>query len=124
MNEETLLDLDQPGNNQDSYLVAVRWWERKRIIYNTVIILTIIGVYFYAYGTPYFIYRSSFISDSIMWLVVANIAYTVGWIGELFVRFWIRAGAFPAVIRWIFFVIGGVISIFFTYIAYSIILII
>ena len=84
---------------------ALRYWEPRRLIYNAVLVIVVVG-YFIA-GWP--ANRSEFAFDTALYLialwVLANIAYTTVYIVDVFVQYsafrpvWLRY-------RWILFLVG------------------
>jgi hypothetical protein len=92
---------------------AIRYWEPRRIIYNTCLAAVVI-VYFIV-GLP--ASRQALTADSILVLfllaVVANIAYCAAYLADIFVQMsgfrevWRRA-------RWILFVVGVVFAAILT----------
>src|SRR5947199_3922288 len=95
---------------------AIRYWEPRRLVYNVVLALIVIGYFIAAFPAS----RQTVTVDGILFLVLltvaANILYCAAYIVDVFTQFsgfravWIRC-------RWILLVVGiifaGIITRFF-----------
>ena len=79
MLKDEILDLDFNEKRADTVLDIVDWWERKRMIYNLILVsIELIVMFSFRRGVLEF-----GIGDAILWSIaytmVANIFFSVGW---------------------------------------------
>lgn len=105
--------IDDPKNDQLSIpMEMVQWWEKKRIIYNVILILftSLILYSLWDYTGPTLTkYEAIF---QAVWIVIfGNISYTIGWAGGILRHHYFRNNALPIEGRWILFGLGSLFSV-------------
>ena len=94
---------------------ALRYWEPRRIVYNALLALIVLGYFFAAWPAS----RSWLSLNGILWLffltVLANVAYCAAYVVDVFVQLSPLRGTWTQ-IRWVLFFVGlafaGVITRF------------
>lgn len=90
---------------------AVKWWEKKRLIYNLTAL---------AGGLLVVLLRSMVMEGDIsvdtflnlaVWLFGANIFYTGGWAIEVLLHYYFKVRFWPVGVRWGAFVLGSLFSV-------------
>ena len=76
---------------------AIRYWEPRRLIYNAVLALVVIGYFFVSWPAS----RTTFTFDGILFLfvlaVVANLCYCAAYVADIFAQF---SGFLVPWLRW------------------------
>lgn len=108
---EDLIDSDGP-KIEDSFRNALKWWEPKRGWYNAVFILAFVLGHALSHYNDYYFFR---LHEVVLWVVVCNLGYSLGWGGELFLRFWLKTPAFNTPLRWFLFIGGSLFAGFVTF---------
>ncbi len=104
----------------DSYQATISWWERKRIWYNAVGLVAIILAAAYTSFTGE-ISSESEIGPLLFWgILLCNFCFTLGWAGELLLRYWLNLHPFPIYFRWILFIAGSLFTAFVTFVVWVI----
>jgi len=79
MINDNILDAGFDGFQSNSLMDSIDWWERKRFLYNLIIVgLELAIISFFWEGTKRFGIQNA-IFGSIAYTVVANIFYSMGW---------------------------------------------
>ena len=89
---------------------AIKWWERKRVIYTLITLAGGLLVLLIRSGVPNGIGPNNPLGDLIFWLVVTNIFYTCGWGSEILFNYYFKFNFYGNKIRLTLFIIGSVIS--------------
>ena len=113
MDNEEILD-SVFFTKKKSLFVSVKWWEKKRWVYNVILVgVEIIMMLIYWESTKWF-----GIGESIIWsfafTLVANIFFSIGWGIDILVKYYFKKDIFSEKTRFIFFVLGLLFSIFLT----------
>jgi hypothetical protein len=93
------------------------WWERKRLIYNILILgLSIFSMYSYwDYPMRHIKGSQQIILNSTVFIIVANLFYTLSWISGAFVYYATNKTLISdRKKRWILFILGTIFSLFWT----------
>lgn len=67
-------------NDAERIYELVRWWEKRRWIYNLVMLLVVGWSTWSIYSTYICLYPIRFAFEVVIYGVIANLAYTLGWI--------------------------------------------
>ena len=112
--------LDNPSiiQKEDDYKSIIKWWERKRIIYNLVIIFVqvIIALDYWNGVMRWGI--SDVLIGSAFFLLIANGFYTFGWAMEFLINHYFSRFKLKPIHRWLILTLGLAFSIFVTSIVY------
>ena len=101
----------------------VNWWEKKRLIYNLIIVpMTILTLaLFWKYvGTT--ISRPALIFDAFWMLVWCNVLYTSGWVGGILRHHYFKSYPLPSSGRWFLFILGTTFSVLILEVRFSILI--
>ncbi len=124
MSNLELLDDDLIKEKNDDLLKSLRWWEKKRVLYNLILLGIIIFIIFSRYDAFLYFGVYNGIIGSILFLLVANFFFCMGWILEILIYYYFKKGyQFIKTLRMFLFIIGISISIFQTFIMYHVALI-
>lgn len=88
---------------------AIKWWERKRLMYTLITLSGGLLVLLIRSGVPNGVGPISPIGELIFWIVVANIFYTCGWGFEVLFNYYFKFN-FGNPIRLSLFIVGTVFS--------------
>ncbi len=90
------------------------WWEKKRILYNLILIsLAIFLIYdFWDYPMRTIIGGDYIILKAIGFIVFANLAYVASWGIELISTRVFYTPPMPPAVRWVFFILGTLFALF------------
>jgi len=118
MQNDELLDFQEKPQQANEYKEIIRWWERKRIIFNLVIIFVqvIIALDYWDGVLRWGI--SDVLIGSAFFLVIANGFYTFGWAMEFLINHYFSRFKLKPIHRWIILILGLAFSIFVTSIVY------
>jgi len=120
--EETA-PIDAPDEAvKDSFHLVVRWWESKRIWYNAIGILAILSAFVVASSNNEVDFHGHLIYIVITGTIVCNVAYTFGWVGELFLRHWLKLNPFHTYLHWFLFITGSLFTAFVTFVVWFVLL--
>ncbi len=120
LDNELLDTLEKQGEpKSDQAMDVIRWWEKKRLVYNIIVILAEImmtismshGVYYH--GIPYLLFGSA------IFTFFANVSYTSGWSIELLGKYYFPNLEINETHRIVFFTLGSLFSVFVTINVYS-----
>ena len=98
--------------NDDKMMSAFVWWEKRRLFYN--IYVTLAGVF----GLVLSFFPMSFLDfvGIVMWMIVANVFYCLGFLVELFVKHYFKSTkAFDNRTRQTLFWLGCIFSMLLTF---------
>lgn len=118
MQNDDLLDLPNSSESESDYKLIIRWWERKRFIYNLVIIFVqvIIALDYWNGVLRWGI--SDVLIGSAFFLLIANGFYTFGWALEFLINHYFSRFKLKPIHRWLILILGLAFSIFVTSIVY------
>lgn len=120
MNEENILDAGFNQYQSNPIMDSINWWERKRGLYNLVVIgFQIILILFFWDGTLQFGITNAIIG-SIAYTIAANIFFSIGWgINIIIYHYNIYFLKKIDEYRMFFFIMGISVSIFLTVSTYA-----
>ncbi len=95
---------------------SIRWWERKRLLYNVFPLLGGLLVPFLRSDVPNGISTLSPFLIILFFLFGANIFYTLGWATELLLQYYFKIPLWGNGIRRILFVLGTLFSFLWMFI--------
>ena len=92
------------------------WWEKKRLIYNALIIgLSVFFIYnFWDYPLRLKIGTSEIIWDTLVFVIVANLFYTSSWGLGIISHYVFKTKGLNNVGKWVLFVLGTLFSLVWT----------
>lgn len=92
------------------------WWEKKRIIYNVIIIgLSVFLMYdFWDYPWRKIVGSQNVIIDAIKFIFIANVFYSLSWGLGVLSHYLFKTKGLNKTGRWILFVLGIFISVVIT----------
>jgi hypothetical protein len=118
------VEIEQNPNNapntnfpsKSSVKEIVRWWEKKRLIYNGVIIgFSVFLMYsFWDYPMRSIIGTYQVIWNAIVYIIIANLFYTSSWGLELFRIYVLKTNGLSNNSKWVIFVLGALFSLLCT----------
>ena len=101
----------------------VRWWEKKRLIYNLIIIpMTILTLSLYWKDVGVSIGHKAIIIDALFMLAWCNVLYTSGWVGGVLRRYYLGSYPFSNFGRWLLFILGTIFSVLVLEVHFSILI--
>jgi hypothetical protein len=95
----------------------ILWWEKKRIIYNILIVaLSIFSIYSYwDYPMRSIIGNKQIILQAIVFVIGANLGYTISWMsGVVYYYATNKTYISSKRKRWILFILGAIFSLLWT----------
>ena len=114
-------ELIQTRKNSAFPMDIVRWWEKKRLLYNLfVVLLTTVIIWSLWEHTGPFISKKALIYHAFWLIVCSNVLYTGGWAGGILRRYYLKAYPFSNTGRWILFIAGTFFASFIMEIRLSI----
>lgn len=100
-------------------MTMVEWWEKKRYLYNIILIAFLIfmlislrGYYGFTLSVP------GAIIQAIGFVIFGNIFYTIGWAGGVLRHYYYSSYPLSNTGRWMLFVLGCLFSIMVIYFNY------
>lgn len=90
--------------------LSVRWWEKKRIIYNLIALTGGLLVYFLRSEVPNGISPFDNYFVIVFWLFGANIFYTCGWGSEILLNYYFKIRFWSDRFRMTCFILGSLFS--------------
>lgn len=111
MNDTEILDDELSKPEANDFWEAIRWWEKKRLIYIGQLVLTVIVVTLTMDRATMDNYALLFFITFFL-LIMGNVFYVLGWAFELLIRYYFDNYKFPNSLRMIFFVIGSLFSVY------------
>ena len=115
MLKENILDSEYLENETNEIYASINWWERKRLIFNLILIgVEILIISFFWRGAIEFGIGNT-IFWSIAYTIVANIFFSIGWgISVLIDYYNLKFLKNIEKLRMLFFILGILFSIFLT----------
>ena len=111
---DELLDNPSVDQKEDDYKSIVKWWERKRIIYNLVIIFVQITIALNEWMGVLRWGISDVLIGSALFLLIANGFYTFGWAFEFLFQHYFSGFKLKPFHRLLIFILGLLFSVFIT----------
>lgn len=114
-NKDDILDFELANSKTKNTSKILKWWEDKRLLYNGILILTeILIMVFYWKGTVRFgLYLALF--WSILYTIVANFLYSLGWMIEILVNYYVSKIKFSKKTKNLLWISGVLFSIILTW---------
>ena len=122
--EEHLIDteLEKPSTDKDILMEILRWWERKRLLFNLImlciILLAVIPYLYFQTDALSHILDASFITRSILYFVFINTCYCAGWGIQMLGYYYFKITYDSNVLDYFFFIIGSLFTGYVTYFGY------
>ena len=115
MLKENILDSEYLDNESNEIYASINWWERKRLIFNLILIgVEILIISFFWRGAIEFGIGNT-IFWSIAYTIAANIFFSIGWgISVLIDYYNLKFLKNIEKLRMLFFILGILFSIFLT----------
>ena len=112
------------NNLHNPILKIINWWEGKRIWFNVVVFGFLLIQWFLVGGMPNVYLSKSPYINIVVWIIGANIFYSVGWILEVYLtylkeRLNLKLDSFLELLaksRIILFLLGTLASVFWTWV--------
>ena len=118
MKNQEILDAEFSDKTEYVEIEVVRWWERKRLLYNALLFgLEIFLMLLYGEETMRFGIGRAIILTLIT-NFIANIFYTAGWVLEIFISFYFKK-RMPSAFKKVLFVLGTLFSLTLAFIFYN-----
>ncbi len=95
---------------------SIRWWERKRLLYNAFPLLGGLFVPLLRSGVPNGISTLSPFLIILFFLFGANIFYTLGWASEVLLNYYFKLPFWGKGLRRVLFVSGSLFSFYWMFI--------
>lgn len=90
----------------------VSWWEKKRLIYNLIIVpVTILALALLWKYAGVEIGHYELVLDSFWMLVWCNVLYTSGWVGGILRHHYLGSYPLSTTGRWLLFIFGTVFTL-------------
>ncbi len=119
MQENEILDSNFNEEKSIKLLEAVSWWERKRLIYNALLLSVELLVMFSYLDALKIFGIENAIGQTIFVNIIANVFYSSGWGIEILGVYYFKKFTLTNTIRMILFVIGLLFSLLIALIAYE-----
>jgi hypothetical protein len=105
--------IDDPKENQLSMpMEMVQWWEKKRYIYNAILILsTTFTLYTMWDYTGNILTKKEAVMHGIWLIILCNIYYTLAWVGGILHHHYLQGYPLSVTSRWVLFSLGSLFSI-------------
>lgn len=115
--QEPIDDLSE--KEQSIHLKMVDWWEKKRYLYNIILIVFLILILTSLRGYYGFMLSvQAAIIQAIGFVIFGNIFYTIGWAGGILRHYYYSSYPLSYTGRWVLFVLGCLFSIVMIYFHY------
>jgi hypothetical protein len=110
--------IDSPVNSlKDSVIIEIiKWWEKKRWIYNVILVGFVIFLLFAFTNNPAqeIWERGHIIPMTILHLVLANLCYLLGWLPGVIFHYYFNTKGLADRSRWTLFFFGVLFSLLVT----------
>ncbi|MDG1331584.1 MAG: hypothetical protein P8P74_04595 [Crocinitomicaceae bacterium] len=120
--EDHLIDSEIDESPKDVILGIMRWWEKKRLLFNMIIlsiIAIVISLHLVERPNSYrYIFGGGFIIQSIFYFVFINICYCLGWGVQLLRYYYFKTQYDSKALDYVLFIFGTLVTGFFTYTGY------
>ena len=119
MSDTNILDADFIALKDKSFFEGVAWWEKRRLIYNIILIsLEVLIMLYFWEGTEIFGIGPA-IFQSFLYTLVANAFFCAGWGLEIFIKYYFGGKFIGDGFRTVFFILGISFSILLTCLSYG-----
>jgi hypothetical protein len=115
MLKENILDSEFLKNESNQIYTSIKWWEKKRLVFNLIIVgIEILVIWMFWRGAIQFGIGNT-IFWSIAYTITANIFFSIGWGTSVLIDYYglISLKNFEK-FRMFFFIVGTLFSIFLT----------
>ena len=116
--EDRLIDNQLDESPKDVILGIMRWWEKKRLLFNLIILgIVVITVGTYLYEHPHntdHIFNIPFVVQSLFYFIFINICYCAGWGIQLLTYYYFKIQYDSNALDYVLFVIGTLFTAFVT----------
>lgn len=119
MQNDELLDTTALPEKESDHKSIITWWERKRIIYNLVIVFVELTITLIEWKGALRWGLSDVVIGSAVYLFIANGFYTAGWAIEFLINHYFSRFKLNINLRWLFLILGFLFSIFLTILIFS-----
>jgi len=99
-------------NTYPDFNTAIRWWERKRWIYNIITIFGGLTVLLVRGEVPNGLSPYDDYTIVLFYVLGANICYTFSWAFEAFLNYYFKISFWNRGTRQVFFVLGSILSFY------------
>ena len=90
----------------------VRWWEKKRWMYNAIIVsMTALTLFVLSDEVGISIKAKDLLFDTFWTLVWSNLLYTSGWAGGIMNHYYWGSYPFSHSSRWLLFILGTIFTV-------------
>jgi hypothetical protein len=103
-------------HNESNILEIVQWWEKRRWIYNFFILIPILFLGMVSLDS--FTHLGDFLIVVIIWVLGANVFYTMGWALEILMYTYYGKIVYNSTVRIALFWVGTVFSMIWTYLGF------
>lgn len=115
--EENLIDKFTPRGSDKALLAMVKWWEKKRLYFNLIILAA--SVLVLQSAPQNHIYHGEWsvrMTTAIFNLIGANFCYSLGWGIGILKMYYFKSHPATTQERWTLFIIGSAFSFLVTFI--------
>lgn len=120
--EDDLIDNELSESPKDVILGIMRWWEKKRLIFNLIMIGIVslaVGVYLFKRPNNFsHIFNGIFFVQSLFYFVFINVCYCAGWGIQLLGYYYFNIQYDSKALDYTLFGIGSLFTGFVTYHGY------
>ncbi|MCJ8290199.1 MAG: hypothetical protein HRT58_11100 [Crocinitomicaceae bacterium] len=120
--EDNLIDNELNESPKDVIIGIMRWWERKRLLFNMmtlgIIMLAVIPFTISKVDGVSYILSGPFIIQSLFYFLFINIAYCAGWGIQLLGYYYFKIQYDSNALDYVLFIIGSLITGLVTYHGY------
>ncbi|MBL4754611.1 MAG: hypothetical protein JKY52_13580 [Flavobacteriales bacterium] len=109
--------LNNDPANEKSYTAmrSVKWWEKKRLAFNIVLLLFTTLFIWLKQEVPNARLNSEWVIRTVIWIVGANMFFCGSWGGELLWTYYLNRTPFWVDFRLLLFILGTLFSIIWTW---------
>lgn len=121
--EDNLIDNELNESPKDVILGIMRWWERKRLLFNLItlgIIMLVVIPFTISHVDGYsHILNGPFIIQSLLYFVFINLAYCAGWGIQLLGYYYFKIQYDSNALDYVLFIIGSLFTGLVTHEGYT-----
>ncbi|NVK65416.1 MAG: hypothetical protein HWE22_12565 [Flavobacteriales bacterium] len=118
--EDQLIDSETEEAPKDVILDIIRWWERKRILFNVLQVGIVLFVLFFFYNGSSIsaILRSEFIFQSLLYFLFVNFCYSAGWGVHLLLYYYFKTKDTSHILDIVLLILGSLFTSLVTFQGY------